>query len=78
LEEDDVRRDGWVTDEQESKNLRDFVFPVSLGDERASGATLAYMSSANCHRSIVLGFEWELAVPGSERKMIERLNCNPK
>lgn len=78
LDEDDVRRDGWVTDEQESKNLRDFVLPFSLGGRACIGRNLAYMELSIAIAALVMGFEWELAVPGSELQTIERLNCNPK
>ena len=28
--------------------------------------------------ALVMGFEWELAIPKSELQTVERLNCNPK
>lgn len=62
--------------EEELKNLKDFVLPFSLGPRACVGRNLAYMEVSITMATLVLAFEWELAVPGSE--LIERFNCNPK
>ncbi|KAJ3459983.1 hypothetical protein FSOLCH5_007747 [Fusarium solani] len=78
LAEDDDNRGGWVTSRQEAKNLKDFVLPFSLGGRACIGRNLAYMELSMVIAALVLGFEWELAVPDSEMEMVERFNCNPK
>ena len=78
LAEDDENRDGWVTSPQEAKNLKEFVLPFSLGGRACIGRNLAYMELSMVVAALVLGFQWELAVPGSEMEMVERFNCNPK
>lgn len=78
LAEDDENRDGWTTSPQEAKNLKEFVLPFSLGGRACIGRNLAYMELSMVMAALVLGFQWELAVPGSEMEMVERFNCNPK
>jgi benzoate 4-monooxygenase len=78
LEDDNELREGWMTDRQERRNLKDFVLPFSLGGRACIGRNLAYMELSIVIAALVLGFEWELAVPGSELETIERFNCNPK
>lgn len=78
LDDDDELRDGWTTDAQERQNLKDYVLPFSLGGRACIGRNLVYMELSIVIAALVLGFEWELAEPGSELETIERFNCNPK
>lgn len=61
---------------EELKNLKEVVLPLSLGPRAGVGRNLAYMEVSITMATLVLAFEWELAVPGIE--LIERFNCNPK
>lgn len=70
--------DEYQTDEQERQNLKDFVLPFSLGGRACIGRNLAYMELSIVIAALVLGFEWELAVKGSDVEIVERLNSNPK
>lgn len=78
LAEDDENRGKWEVDAREAKNLKDFVLPFSLGGRGCIGRNLAYMELSMVICALVLGFEWELAAPGSDMEMVERFNCNPK
>lgn len=78
LKEDDPNRHGYVTSQEEVQNLKDFCVPFSVGGRACIGRNLAYMELSMVIAALVLGFEWELANPGSEMEMIERFNCNPK
>ena len=62
----------------EQQNLKEFVLPFSLGGRACIGRNLAYMELSIVIAAMVLGFEWELAVPGSDIEVLERLNSNPK
>lgn len=78
LAEGDEDRGGWEAGAREAKNLKDFVLPFSLGGRGCIGRNLAYMELSMVISALVLGFEWELAVPGRDMEMVERFNCNPK
>ncbi|KAL2005436.1 hypothetical protein VTN00DRAFT_2647 [Thermoascus crustaceus] len=78
LDDNDEHRNGCTTSQQEHQNLKESVLPFSLGGRACIGRNLAYMELSIMIAALVMGFEWELAVPGSELQTIERLNCNPK
>lgn len=78
LAENDEGRGGYVTDAQESKNLKHFVLPFSLGGRACIGRNLAYMELSMVIAALVLGFEWSLKEASAEMEMVERFNCNPK
>ncbi|KAI9815142.1 MAG: hypothetical protein M1827_002985 [Pycnora praestabilis] len=73
----------WLADseydasENERQNLKDYVLPFSLGGRACVGRNLAYMELSIAIASLVMAFDWELAEPGSEMKIFERLNSNP-
>ena len=78
LGDDDPDRNGYITDPEEHKNLKDYCLPFSIGGRACIGRNLAYMEISMVITALVLGFEWTLAEPEKEMEMIERFNCNPK
>lgn len=78
LKDDDPDRDGYETSAEEAFNLKTYFLPFSTGGRACIGRNLAYMEISMVISALVLGFQWELAEPGSEMEMIERFNCNPK
>ncbi|KAL8968675.1 MAG: hypothetical protein Q9183_002353 [Haloplaca sp. 2 TL-2023] len=64
--------------DQERQNLKDYSLPFSLGGRGCIGRNLAYMELSIVIASLVMGFDWELAEPGKDLEVIERLNSNPK
>jgi benzoate 4-monooxygenase len=64
--------------EEELNNLKNYVLPFSLGPRACIGRNLAYMEVSITMAALILSFDWELAIPGSELLTIERFNCNPK
>ncbi|CAH0033267.1 unnamed protein product [Clonostachys rhizophaga] len=65
-------------DETESKNLKDYCIPFSMGPRACIGRNLAYMEVSLVMAALVLNFEWELAQEGCDMLMLERFNFNPK
>ncbi len=49
-----------------------------LGGRDRIGRNLGYMELSIVIAALVLDFEWELAVPGSDVEIMERMNSNPK
>ncbi len=67
-----------VASDQERQNLKDFVISFRLGGRARIGRNLSYMELSIVIAALVLGFEWDLAVPGSDVEIMERMNSNPK
>ena len=63
--------------EKQRQNLKTYVLPFSLGSRACIGRNLAYMELSIVIAALVLRFEWELARPEEEMRVVERFNSNP-
>jgi benzoate 4-monooxygenase len=68
----------YAASEEERQNLKDIVMSFRLGGRARIGRNLGYMELSIVIAALVLDFEWELAVPGSDVEIMERMNSNPK
>ncbi|KAI4217927.1 MAG: hypothetical protein L6R36_009210 [Xanthoria steineri] len=68
----------YAPSDKERQNLKDYCLPFSLGGRACIGRNLAYMELSIVIAALVVGFEWELAEPGKDLEVIERLNSNPR
>ncbi|KAL8674233.1 MAG: hypothetical protein Q9168_001358 [Polycauliona sp. 1 TL-2023] len=68
----------YTPSDQERQNLKDYSLPFSLGGRACIGRNLAYMELSIVIAALVVGFDWELAEPGKDIEVIERLNSNPR
>ena len=64
--------------DEERQNLKDYSLPFSLGGRGCIGRNLAYIELGMVIASLIMGFDWELAEPGRDLEVIERLNSNPE